>query len=45
MLTCFDCNEKGRFFDLDEICELGMAAQWNAALGICPVCGSGCTEG
>jgi len=44
MITCFTCADDGRFFDLDEICNMDMMAQWDAAIGLCPVCGSSSTE-
>ena len=44
MITCYDCNEDGRFYDLDELINMNMDAQWRAAMGECPVCGSCRTE-
>ena len=44
MITCYDCDEEGRFFDLDDLIKLSMEQQWQAAIGVCPDCGSVRTE-
>ena len=44
MMTCYGCDEEGRFFDLDDLIHLTLEQQWDAAMGICPVCGSVSTE-